>query len=112
VLNDTNGERDWKVLSEMNEILASESCILFTSRSQCSLEGHHVYPVSFLESETAMQLFRGYAFETTQTPPDSLRDSQVPLFESVRGCHSHLRSPETSEGQESQSLRADFTCHG
>jgi predicted ATPase len=62
VLDDTNGERDEKVISEMNETLAEESHIIYTSRNQCSLEGHHVYNVSFLDAETAEQLFTRYAF--------------------------------------------------
>jgi hypothetical protein len=62
VLDDTNGERDEKVLAEMNETLDSQSRIIFTSRNQCSLDGHHVYNVCFLDSESAKQLFHDYAF--------------------------------------------------
>ena len=61
VLDDTSGEHDEKVLLEMNGTLAQESRSIFTSRNQCSFDGHHVYNVSFLDTESAKQLFFGYA---------------------------------------------------
>jgi hypothetical protein len=67
VLDDTDGERDERVLLEMDETLDAESHIIFTSRIQCSFESHNVYKVGFLNDESAKQLFYGYAFRRDLT---------------------------------------------
>jgi hypothetical protein len=55
----------------MDETLASESRIIFTSRNQCY--SHLLYNVSVLDIESAKQLFLGYAF---RDHTDSAKDFQ------------------------------------